>query len=511
MALPPSHLTRVVRRDMTVVAVVLSAMIVLTIVAPGAQIAVESPASRVAIEMFRLCAVGFAAVILGLPYQQHRSVVRNGFVAALAVIAASSAAVGIAPRVASEVAGVAWSSHLGFYPWLASRYIAGLLFVSAGLEWPRFGLRTFVLVGLGVLAVVDIALITADLPTRLAPTGAMADAGTSWAITVEVPPLLLFAAGAWLAARLAIRSGAPLERWLALSLLVGVFTQIQAIRQPELLGSVVTTTDLLRTLSTTLLLVGAALQVHRLSRDRAVVLRVQRRDLQQRDDLVNKLSAYVAREEAFRAVVTHELATPVATIQAYAHVLRHREIDDGWRRALTGLVDEAGQLLALIGRVDELRELEDDLSCNLRPVRALPLLRDLVRFANALPGDHRVVVRADDLRINADPVRLGQALRNVVTNAIRYSPEGGEIEITGEAHSADRYRICLSDCGVGIAAADSQSLVAFAQRGDNVAGIDGSGIGLYVTRKIVEAHGGSLEIEPNEPVGTRVIIEVERL
>lgn len=497
---------------MAVVAAVLTAMLAITFVAPDTQIAVDSPAARIAIEMLRLCAVGFAAVILGLPYQQHRSVVRNAFVAALAVIAASSAAVGIVPRVVAEVTGLEWHPDLGFYPWLASRYLAGLLFVSAGLEWPRLSLRSSVLVGLAALAVIDGILVTADLPTRLGITsGPATGMDPSWLIGLEIPPLLLFALGAWLAARLAVRSGAPLERWLALSLLVGVFTQIQAIRQPELLNSIVTTTDVLRLLSTVLLLVGAALQVHQLSRDRAAVLRLQREDLQERDDMVNTLSSYVAREEAFRSVVTHELATPVATIQAYAHVLRRSEVDERWHAALTGLVKEAEQLHALIGRVDEMRELEgDDFSCTLRPVRALPLLRDLARFARALPGDHEVVVRAADLRINADPVRLGQALRNVVTNAIRYSPEGGQIDITGHAVEPDSYQISFADQGVGIVAADSELLLAFAQRGDNVEGIAGSGIGLYVTRRIVDAHGGRLRIAPNDPAGTRVIIEVAR-
>lgn len=497
---------------MAVVAAVLTAMLALTSVAPDTQIAVDSTAARIAIEMLRLCAVGFAAVILGLPYQQHRSVVRNAFVAALAVIAASSAAVGIVPRVVAEVAGLEWHPDLGFYPWLASRYLAGLLFVSAGLEWPRLSLRSFVLVGLAALAVVDGILVTADLPTRLGVTaGAENGMNSSWLIGLEIPPLLLFALGAWLAARLAVRSGAPLERWLALSLLVGVFTQIQAIRQPELLNSIVTTTDLLRLLSTVLLLAGAALQVHQLSRDRAAVLRLQREDLQERDDMVNTLSSYVAREEAFRSVVTHELSTPVATIQAYAHVLRRSAVDDRWHAALAGLVKEAEQLHALIGRVDEMRELEgDDFSCVLRPVRALPLLRDLARFAKALPGDHEVVVRAADLRIDADPVRLGQALRNVVTNAIRYSPEGGQIDITGEAVEPNGYQISLADQGVGIVPGDSEVLLAFAQRGNNVEGIAGSGIGLYVTRRIVDAHGGRLQIAPNDPVGTRVIIEVAR-
>jgi signal transduction histidine kinase len=513
MALSPAHLRRLVRRDMTVVAAVLATVLGFTLVVPEAQIAVDSPSARIAVEMLRLCAVGFAAVILGLPYQQHHSVVRNAFVAALAVIAASSAALGIVPRVLTEVTGIEWDPELGFYPWLTSRYLAGLLFVCAGLEWPRLSQRAFVLVGLGALALVDGILITANLPTRLGVAAGGVDAGMnlSWLVSLEVPPLLLFALGAWLAARLAVRSGAPLERWLALSLLVGVFTQIQAIRQPELLNSTVTTTDLLRTLSTGLLLVGAALQVHQLSRNRAAVLRLQRRDLQERDDMVNTLSSYVAREEAFRSVVTHELATPVATIQAYAHVLRRSEVDERWHGALDGLVNEAEQLHALIGRVDEMRALEgDDFSCNLRPVRALPLLRDLARFANALPGDHEVAVRAADLRISADPVRLGQALRNVVTNAIRYSPEGGQIDIVGEAVEHDRYRITLADQGVGIAAADGELLLAFAQRGDNVDGVEGSGIGLYVTRRIVDAHGGHLEITANEPVGTRVIIEVAR-
>ena len=86
MARSPADLSRLVTRDMTVVAVALTAVLTITLIDPDAQFAVDSPAARIAIEMLRLCAVGFAAVILGLPYQQHRSVVRNAFVAALAVI-----------------------------------------------------------------------------------------------------------------------------------------------------------------------------------------------------------------------------------------------------------------------------------------------------------------------------------------------------------------------------------------------------------------------------------------
>ncbi len=485
---------------MVVTAVVLTVLFCVLAVLPGLQLAVDSPSARVALEALRLCVVGFAALILGLPAEQHPSIARNAFVAALVVIAAASALLGVVPSVAAEILGTTPAGVDRFYPWLASRYIAGLLFVSAGLQWPRLSLRAYVVASLLLLAAAELALFDVTAPRR------------ALGASLEVPPLLLFALGAWLAARRAARSGAPLERWLALALLVGTFTQLQAIRQPEILGSVVTTTDVLRMISTLLLLIGAASQVRQMSRDSVGTVHLQRRDLEERDALVNALGGYVAREEAFRAVVHHELATPVATIRAYAHVLRSAPpADDRWTNALGGIVSEAEQLHALIGRVDELRDLElGAFSCTLRPVRALPLLRDIARFATTLSGQHHVHVRADDLRINADPVRLGQALRNVAANAVRYSPDGGRIDLIGEAVGADRYRLVVVDQGVGVDVDETGAVLAFAGRGRNAAAVEGRGIGLFIARRIAEAHNGHIDIEPNEPIGTRVSIEVER-
>jgi signal transduction histidine kinase len=504
MTATPVHLRRLVQRDMVVAAVALTTLLVATWVVPGAQLAVESPSARIAVETLRLCVVGLTALVLSLPFEQHGSVVRNAFVAALAVIAAASALFAVVPAIAAEVSGATATATDRFYPWLGSRYVAGLLFVSAGAQWPRLSLRTYVAGSLLVFVVLGVLL------SMIAPPGA--GPGAAWLTSLEMPPLLLFAFGASLAARLAVASGAPLERWLALSLLVGVFTQLQAIRQPELLGPVVTTTDVLRVISTALLLVGAALQVRQMSRDRVRVVRLQRRELEERDAMVDALSGYVAREETFRAIVHHELATPIATIRAYAHVLNGAEAGGGrWRGALDGLVAEAEQLHVLIARVDELRSLEaTDFSCTPRPVRALPLLRDVARFTRALPGPHEVDVRADDVRILADPVRLGQALRNVASNAVRYSPDGGRIDLIGEAVGPDRYRLLIVDQGIGIDPDATGTLLALAGRGRNAVGVEGAGIGLYIARRITEAHGGRISIEPNDPTGTRVVIEVGR-
>jgi signal transduction histidine kinase len=242
-------------------------------------------------------------------------------------------------------------------------------------------MRVYVTVALAAFIALGVVL-TVVMP----PIDPTADPTAAWLVSLELPPLILFAFGAWLAARHAVAAGGALERWLALSLLVGVFTQLQAIRQPDVLGPLVTGTDLLRMASTVLLLVGATAQVRQMSRDRVRVMRMQRHELDERDAMVRELARYVAREETFRAVVHHELATPVATIRAYTHVLGRADVgDDRWRDALAGVVAETSRPHELIGRIDELRTLESaDLSCTLRPVRALPLLQDVARYTRAL-------------------------------------------------------------------------------------------------------------------------------
>ncbi|HEX6257278.1 MAG TPA: HAMP domain-containing sensor histidine kinase [Euzebyales bacterium] len=505
MTATPGQRERVVWRDLARTAVVLAAVWLATLAVPDAQIAIVSPSLRVALETLRLCVVGLAALVLALPHDQHGSVVRSAFVAALTVIAASSALLGVLPNIVGETTGAFMAPPDPFYPWLASRYVAGALFVSAAVQWPRARMRVYVMVALAAFIALGAAL-TAVMP----PIDDTAARTAMWMVSLELPPLVLFAFGAWLAARHAAADGSALERWLALSLLVGVFTQLQAIRQPDVLGPLVTGTDLLRMISTALLLVGATAQVRQMSRDRVRVMRMQRHELDERDAMVRELARYVSREETFRAVVHHELSTPVATIRAYAHVLGHVDAEDGrWRDALAGLIAEAARLHELIGRIDELRALESaDLRCTLRPVRALPLLQDLARYTRALPGPHHVEVRADDVRILADPVRIGQALRNVATNAVRYSPDGGRITMIGEVAGDDRYHLAVVDEGIGIDPDAVGTLLAYAGRGDNVATIDGSGIGLYVARRVAEAHDGRLSIEPNLPAGTRVTIEV---
>jgi signal transduction histidine kinase len=108
--------------------------------------------------------------------------------------------------------------------------------------------------------------------------------------------------------------------------------------------------------------------------------------------------------------------------------------------------------------------------------------------------NHRLVLHAPDekVRLTCDPARIEQVLNNLVSNAIKYSPRGGEVRVLVE-NREDVVAIAVSDEGVGISSEDRNHLFEPFRRGDASTGsIPGVGLGLFVAQKIVEAHGGRM-------------------
>lgn len=486
---------------------VLAALTVAVIVVPGLRLAVDAPGLRIALETAGVAALASAALLLALLARDGNAPRRQAFVAALIVQAGVNTAFGVVPNLLGVPDTTLAST---FYPWLAARYVAGLLFVLAAVprSRSRASAGTVVLAALAVIAVIELAVAAAGdslpVPPPLSrPPVIDLDAGH---VLVELVPLVLFGLGALLAGRSYGRSGAPLERWLALALLTGVFTQVHEALFPAALGRVVTSADVLRAGSTTLLAAGAVGQVRRLVADRGRALSLLQADLGRSQDLVAALHAAADREEAFRSIVAHELASPVAAIGAYAHLL---ESTDGPRgpeiRAVQAVRGEAERLGALVRRLDELRQLDDPgFVVELRPVAVRPLLDEAAGFARGLPGGHPVVVDADEARVLADPIRLGQVLRNLLSNAVRYAPDGSPVSVLGRRCERDAYSVTVVDRGPGIGNDDPELLFAAYERGAAVAGAPGTGLGLHVARRIVDAHGGEIGfVDPALP-GARV-------
>jgi CheY-like chemotaxis protein/anti-sigma regulatory factor (Ser/Thr protein kinase) len=111
--------------------------------------------------------------------------------------------------------------------------------------------------------------------------------------------------------------------------------------------------------------------------------------------------------------------------------------------------------------------------------------------------------------VRADRTRLRQVLLNLLSNAIKYNRDGGSVRIEARAQGADRMRILVTDTGVGIPAARlSELFQPFSRLGNENSGIEGTGIGLTITRRNVELMGGTVNVESEVGVGSRFWIEL---
>jgi PAS domain S-box-containing protein len=227
---------------------------------------------------------------------------------------------------------------------------------------------------------------------------------------------------------------------------------------------------------------------------------------------VRDITKFRQAEEAkttFISVVSHELKTPVSIIKGYAGTLNRPDADwkpDVVREGLTVIEEEADRLAALIENLlDAMRLQTGTLTLHLGEVEMDRLARQLAERFGMQTGRHQIVVSfpPDFPSIQGDEQRLEQALSNLIGNAIKYSPDGGEIRIGGEA-LANAVRISISDQGIGIPNDQQEMIFDRFYRVDNALSraTQGAGLGLYIVRSIVEAHGGRIMVESEPSKGT---------
>lgn len=480
---------------------------------PGFKTSWHSADVRILIEAFSFSVAIFAAVALYIPTGAPVDRSRNAFIAALMALAVAYAAMIIGFIVvepASNPKGV-----VGLYAWLVMRYLAGLLFIAASLGRPRLSLRAFAAVIGGVLAATLLLCMVFEdvLPAPVARTvdgmALITFTGTEH-VLISGLPAVLFGIGAVVAWRVHRRQTQPIYGWLAVALAVQSLSKIHDMLYTSTFGPIITSGDLLRLVMLALLLAGAVSAVHQVARDRVAALEAQQADMAAVEDVYARLARFADQEQVFRSVVVHELATPIAAVRAFAHVLASPATGTNPAEARDGIVGASRRLQELVDRMEELRAIEDDdFSVDLRPTPVVPILKEVAGFVQVLPGDHRVVVECDQVRAYADPVRLGQALRNLATNAARYSPAGTPITISCRRVDDERVRLSVTDSGPGISEKDRSRMLAKYERGDRSAESPGAGLGLYIADRIVAAHGGRLLLQP-APVGpgTTAIIEL---
>jgi signal transduction histidine kinase len=221
-------------------------------------------------------------------------------------------------------------------------------------------------------------------------------------------------------------------------------------------------------------------------------------------------------KDEFLSTAAHELKTPVTVLRAYAQLLQGSlPAGEGDRTtsALAALERQTGRLTRLaddllassrlaLGRLD-LQYEHIDLST---------LARETVSQVQMTSRNHQLRLNAQgSITIEADPDRINQVLVNLITNAVKYSPMGGPVDVTIK-EDGEQVTIAVRDEGIGIPAAkQAQLFEQFYQAHARTAhDYGGMGLGLYLSRELVRRHGGEIGIESVEGAGTTVTVHLPR-
>jgi len=238
-----------------------------------------------------------------------------------------------------------------------------------------------------------------------------------------------------------------------------------------------------------------------------------------REELAQARDAAAAAEVAkgrFLAVVSHELRTPLNAIIGFSDMLLHEmfgAFKDLRQKEYVGLVRESGQhLLSVVTSILDVSRIEAGAyATELEPFRfveAVDMCRSMMRpLADAKSIVLATQIAADTGEINADRRAVQQILINLVSNAVKFTPDGGSVMI-GAKRVGSRLHFWVSDTGIGIAEEDFANLgKPFMQiQNDYTRRFEGTGLGLSLVKGLVELHDGTMSIESAPGEGTTVTI-----
>ena len=234
---------------------------------------------------------------------------------------------------------------------------------------------------------------------------------------------------------------------------------------------------------------------------------------------VRDLSRFREAEElksTFISVISHELKTPVALIKGYVSTLRRE--DASWDReiikdSLEVIEEESDRLGEMIENLlDATRLQAGGLKLNLADLSLPQLAERLAERFRTQSDVHTIVVDFPEEFpiILGDETRVGQVLSNLISNGIKYSSRAGEIRVSGRALSG-QVVVCVSDQGPGIAPGDIPHVFDRFYRADQASRTTkGAGLGLYLSRAVIEAHGGRIWVDPKPGEGARICFSLPR-
>src|SRR2546425_5245863 len=397
------------------------------------------------------------------------------------------------------VAGFARWTELGpiWTTWLLGDASGALIFAPVLLTWSGLEVRT-----LAWRPLERIALLAAVISTGLLLFGGLQD------ISLQNDPLafLCFPVLIWAAYRFGPREATAAVLLLALIADWGTVHGFGPFARVAPNESLVFLQAFLGVTAVT----SGALAAAVLDRQRA---QETTHRTEQRLRLVAEESARL-REE-FLSIATHELRTPVAALRGYVQ-LAQQALDRGQHDRLRGnlktALRQADRLASLIAQLLDASQMEAGrLTVERVPTNVSRVVGAAVDAERLATETRRWVVQVEpDLHANADTLRLEQLLVNLLDNAVKFSPAGGTVTVRLISVGAD-LRLAVSDQGIGISPDRVGHIFERFYRAHDDRGIGGLGLGLYISKQIVELHDGRLDVASEPGRGTTFTVTLPRL
>jgi PAS domain S-box-containing protein len=220
-------------------------------------------------------------------------------------------------------------------------------------------------------------------------------------------------------------------------------------------------------------------------------------------------------KSTFVSTVSHQLRAPLTSIYGFAETLLRRDVrfgEDERRTFLEYIASEAQRLTSIVDTLLSVARLEaGDMQVDLAPTDLHEVVSDAVASVQetSVVNGHRFVLELPDepLSASADREKLGQILRNLLDNAVKFSPGGGTVTV--EAYRrAGRVEVRVVDEGEGISEADRERIFSKFHRADSTGGYGGAGLGLFLARGLVLAMGGRIWVDPAESGGSSFAFEL---
>jgi len=230
--------------------------------------------------------------------------------------------------------------------------------------------------------------------------------------------------------------------------------------------------------------------------------------------MIGKLEASFKQVRQFTSDASHELRTPLTVLKGEAELaLRRPRAADDYRAVLESGLEEIDRMSRI---VDELLFLSradlGEIKMESKPVRLDLLLEDLKRQADVLGHEqavHIVIGLLEPATVGGDDMRLRELFLNLLDNAIKYSAPGGRVEISAEPR-ANEWVITVRDTGTGIPDEEIPRIWERLYRGDKSRSQRGLGLGLSLVRAIINAHGGSIEVQSTVGKGSSFVIHLPK-